>query len=64
MDPFKIQFQVNQLTDISHLSLADIPNAADEADAVDTASVNDRLDEIQDKINEILSLGHLSCFHH
>ena len=64
MDPFKIQFQLNQLTDISHLSLADIPNAAAEADAVDTASVNDRLDEIQDKINEILSLGHLSCFHH
>ena len=64
MDPFKIQFQVNQLMDISHLSLADIPNAAAEADAVDTASVNDRLDEIQDKINEILSLGHLSCFHH
>ena len=57
---------MNQILNVGHLTLADVPLAAkaDDTDTPDRIAVNQRLDQIQDKINEILSVGDLSCFHH
>ena len=54
---------MNQILNVGHLTLADVPLAA-KADATDTPdrdALNQRLDQIQDKINEILSVGDLTC---
>ena len=57
---------MNQILNVGHLTLADVPLAttADATDTPDRDSLNQRLDQIQDKINEILSVGDLACFHH
>ena len=57
---------MNQILNVGHLTLADVPLAA-KADATDTPdrdALNQRLDQIEDKINQILSVGDLACFHH
>ena len=57
---------MNQILNVGHLTLADVPLAAagDATDSPDRDALNQRLDQIQDKINEILSVGDLTCFHH
>ena len=54
---------MNQILNVGHLTLADVPLATvgDKTDSPDRDALNQRLDQIQDKINEILSVGDLTC---
>ena len=57
---------MNQILNVAHLTLADVPLATvgDKTDSPDRDALNQRLDQIEDKINQILSVGDLACFHH
>ena len=48
---------------MGRLSLDSVPLAAEAAEAADQATLNERLDEIEEKINQIVGLSRMTCLH-
>ena len=59
--------QANEILGVAQISLdqvehVDTAELADRINIPDRVSVNQRLEEIENKINEIVNVGNLECF--